>query len=116
VTAPAPGRYEVWLGGAFRGRADVAVDGRPVGTKRHELSYPGNVVPFGETELTTGPHAVTVRLRSPLLQPGTRGIARYTIGPVALLPVGQRQDLIQVPSRAASRLCRQRFDWVEAVR
>ena len=116
VTLPAAGRYEVWVGGAFRGGAAVAVDGVPVGEDRHQLSYTGNWVPFGTTELTAGPHAVTVRLAGGGIHPGVRGLDRYPIGPVALVPVGRPGRVIEVAQNDAGALCGRRLDWVEAVR
>ena len=116
VTVPAAGRYEVWVGGAFRGGAQVAVDGVPAGRLRHQLSYPGNWVPFGTTDVSAGPHAVTVRLDGGGLHPGTRGITRYAIGPVALRPARTGGRILALPSSAAGALCGRRLDWIEAVR
>ena len=46
----------------FRGGAQATVDGVRTGRLRHQLSYPGNWVPFSTADLSAGPHAVTVRL------------------------------------------------------
>ncbi len=116
VSLPSAGRYEVWVGGAFRGAAAVAVDGVPVGDERHQLSFTGNWVPFGSTDLSGGPHAVTVRLDGGGLHPGTRGIRRFAIGPVALVPVDGRARVVEVSRNDAGALCGRRLDWVEAVR
>ena len=116
VTLPTAGRYEVWVGGAFRGGATVAVDGVTVGTDRHQLSYTGNWVPFGATELSAGPHAVTVRLDGGGLHPGVHGVDRYPIGPVALVPLDRPGRLLELPPNDAGALCGRRLDWVEAVR
>ena len=101
VTVPAAGRYEVWVGGAFRGSAQVAVDGVPSGQLRHQLSYPGNWVPFGTADLSAGPHVVTVRLDGGGIHPGVHGIQRYAIGPVALRPVTAGSRILEMPSSAA---------------
>jgi hypothetical protein len=116
VAVPAAGRYEVWVGGAFRGGAQVAVDGVPSGRLRHQLSYPGNWVPFGTADLSAGPHAVTVRLDGDGLHPGVHGIARYAIGPVALRPAREGSRIIELPAAGAERLCGRRLDWLEAAR
>jgi len=116
VTVPSAGRYEVWLGGAFRGSAQVAVDGVPSGRLRHQLSYPGNWVPFGTADLSAGPHAVTVRLDGGGLHPGVHGIERYAIGPVALRPARTGSRIVELPAGRAERLCGRRLDWLEAAR
>jgi hypothetical protein len=116
VALPSAGRYEVWVGGAFRGGASVAVDGVGVGSDRHQLSFPGNWVPFGTADLSAGPHAVTVRLDGGGIHPGVHGIDRYAIGPVALVPVDRPGRVVDVPRNDAGALCGRRLDWVEAVR
>ncbi len=116
ISLSAPGRHEVWLGGAFRGRAVVSIDGRDIGSARHELSYAGQLVPFGATDLTAGPHAVSVRLSGGALHPGTDGIDRFPIGPLALVAADKGQPLIEVPANRADRLCGHKLDWVEAAR
>ena len=52
VSVPRDGRYEIWLGGGFRGEAVVSVDGREVGSDRHVLAYAGQVVPMAKVPLT----------------------------------------------------------------
>jgi hypothetical protein len=116
VSVPAAGRYEVWVGGAFRGSAEAAVDGVRTGRLRHQLSYPGNWVPFGTADLSAGPHAVTVRLDGGGIHPGVHGIQRYAIGPVALRPATAGSRILVLPSSAAGALCGRRLDWIEAVR
>ena len=116
VTLPSAGRYEAWVGGSFRGGASLAVDGVAVGSDRHQLSFPGNWVPFGTADLSAGPHAVTVRLDGGGIHPGVHGIDRYAIGPVALVPVDRPGRVIEVPRNDAGALCGRRLDWVEAVR
>lgn len=115
VWAPRAGRYEIWLGGAFRGGARVQVDGVDVTRRRHELSYAGQWVPFGEAELSAGPHALSVRLDGGGPHPGVRGIDRFPIGPVALAPAGEIRRVIELPSGRAGALCGRRLDWIEAV-
>jgi len=114
--APSAGRYEVWVGGEFRGAADVAVDGVPVGRDRHQLGFPGNWVPFGTADLSAGPHAVSVRLDGGGVHPGVHGITRFGLGPVALVPADAARRIVRVRPSAAGALCGRRLDWIEAVR
>lgn len=116
VWAPAAGRFELWLGGAFRGGARVRVDGVEVASRRHELSYAGQWVPFGELDLSAGPHAIEVRLDGGGPHPGVQGIDRFPIGPVALAPAGEARRVVELPSGRAGALCGRRLDWIEAVR
>ena len=106
VAVPAAGRYEVWVGGAFRGSAQVAVDGVRPGRLRHQLSYPGNWVPFGTADLSAGPHAVTVRLDGNGLHPGVHGIDALRDRPGGAQAGARRQPdhrAAREPSRALVR-------------
>ncbi len=116
VSPQRPARYEVWVGGGFRGRAVVSVDGRDVGSSRHQLSYQGQFVPLGTVDLKAGQHTVDVRLSGGALHPGIDGIDRFPIGPVALIATDEAQTFSEYPPSQADELCSQRLDWVEAAR
>ncbi len=73
VGVPVAGRYGVWLGGSFRRRLAVSVDGRRVGAARHQLNYPGLYMPFGDVDLTAGSHDVVLRYSPANLSPGSGG-------------------------------------------
>ncbi|MER3410473.1 MAG: hypothetical protein C4306_10375 [Thermoleophilia bacterium] len=110
---PAGGRYVVWLGGSFRRRVQVWVDGRRVGSAAGELTWNG-YVRLGSMRLGPGRHRIEVRYGGSVLLPG-RGRSPFPMGPLVLststaaVPV----ELVE-PDRARS-LCGQRLDWVEAV-
>ena len=81
-----PGRYELWVGGSFRGRLSTLVDGRKVGSARHQLSTEGQYVSLGEVTLEGGAHTVEIEQTSSWLRPGSGGPA-WPIGPLVLSPV-----------------------------
>jgi hypothetical protein len=85
VKVARPGRYELWVGGSFRGRVSTLVDGRKIGSARHQLSAEGQYVPLGELMLEGGPHTVELRQTSSRLSPGSGGPA-WPIGPLVLAP------------------------------
>ncbi len=87
VEIPRGGRYELWMGGSLRGRLEVRVDGRTVGSTRHQLSYSGQFVPIGRTELATGTHLVQIEIERPRLSPGAGG-EPWSLGTLALTPAG----------------------------
>jgi hypothetical protein len=104
----------VWVGGAFRGRLEVSMDGRSLGARRHLLSHGGEYVRFGQTELGPGRHRLTLRYEEGGLHPGSAG-GGFPIGPVVLAaPATDRPVQIVDPADARS-LCGQRLDWVEAL-
>jgi hypothetical protein len=80
------GRYDVWVGGSFRGELATFVDGRPVGVARHQLSPAGQYVPLATVDLASGPHTLELRHRRRLLRPGSGGRS-WPIGPLAVSPV-----------------------------
>ena len=81
VSLPRSARYGLWVKGAFHGRLEVAVDGRPAAAKRHDLSHSGQYVPLGETQLAAGPHAVTLHYEADDLHPGSGG-RPFALGPL----------------------------------
>jgi hypothetical protein len=83
VVVARPGRYEIWVGGSFRGRLSTLVDGRTIGSAQHQLSSEGQYVSLGEVTLHPGAHTVELRQTSSWLDPGSGGPA-WPIGPLVL--------------------------------
>ena len=88
VSVPRAGRYELWVGGSFRGRLTALVDGREVASRVHHLNYEGQYVSLGEVALEGGAHTVELRQSRPLLRPGTGGPA-LSLGPLVVAPAGR---------------------------
>ena len=117
LDVPRSGRWRVWVGGATLGRLELAVDGRAVGSKRHELSHPGQWLAFGALDLQRGPHSVTFEYKGGRAGRGRTG-AQPALGPLALSPVAEEGDLpvTSVPPNGYRRLCDgRRYDWIEAL-
>ena len=110
-----PGRYGVWIGGAFRGSLELSVDGRRLASPRHELSHAGQFVPLGSISLQTGTHSVRLRYREPVLRPGTRGTP-FPLGPLVLARDTIDAPVKRLPVSRARELCGRQLDWVEALR
>jgi hypothetical protein len=108
------GPYDVWLGGSFLGRFSASIDGREVGSARHQLEWSGQLVRLGGAPLAGGAHRVTLRYEAGGWRPGSRGIAPFPAGPLVVAP-RQKLRMIAVRPAAAQTLCGRRLDWVEAV-
>jgi hypothetical protein len=113
VSTPGPGRYDVWVGGSFRRKLDVLVDGRQVASERHELSHSGEYAPLGTAELPSGRSVVSLRVGDADLHPGS-GDPPFYLGPLILSPE-PRETVRYVPVRDAASLCGRSFDWIEAL-
>ena len=88
LTVPRSGSYDLWIGGSFRGRLSVMVDGRRVASAQHQLNYDGQFVPLGRADLTAGAHTVEFRQSTPAFEPGSGGDP-WPLGPFAVTPAGQ---------------------------
>jgi hypothetical protein len=108
------GRYGFWLGGSFRDRVRLLVDGRPVGAATHELEETAQLTPLGSASLAAGGHRVEVRYDGRGLRPGSRG-APFPLGPLAIGSPAAASRLVRVPAAGAGSLCGRRLDWIEAV-
>jgi hypothetical protein len=108
-----PGDYLVFVGGAFRRRLDLAVDGRQVSSRRHRLSHDGHYEPLGEIDLARGLHRIAIRYRAADLAPGSGGPA-FPLGPLYLVQASNPGVDVVAPARAR-QLCGQRLDWIESV-
>ena len=114
VSVPTSGRYLVWIGGSFRDRMDVFVDGRRLGTVRHQLNNNGQYTQFGQAALRAGAHTVTLEYHGSDLRPGSGGV-QFPMGPLVLSTTTADLPVMYVqPSNAAS-LCGRNLDWVEAL-
>ena len=115
VRVPVGGEYTAWLGGDWRGLASISVDGRTVGSKRHELNWPGIYTDLGSTRLSAGEHLVRIRYETGGWRPGSGGTP-YSFGPAALSLVDSREPVTRTSPGDARSLCGRALDWVEAVR
>ena len=116
IRTPAVGRYGVWIGGSFRSRLKVNVDGALVGAKRYQLSWPGNFTLLGEVPLRAGAHTVDLEYSGPdVLHPGSGGQPPFGTGPLVLAQGTADRPVQYVQPRDARSLCGNRLDWVEAV-
>jgi hypothetical protein len=116
TTVPTGGAYTAWLAGDWYGNATVWVDGRKVGSRRHELNWPGLYTDLGTIDLASGSHHVTIRVDRGGWRPGSGG-SSYAFGPLTLSPLDTHRDEVHsVPPADARSLCGRRLDWIEAVR
>jgi hypothetical protein len=113
VSITAPGKYDIWIGGAFRRELDVLVDGKRVGSPRDELSHSGEYVPIGGTTLGAGFHRITIRYGNADLHPGS-GDPPFYLGPL-VLSQPPRETIKYVDPRDATSLCGHSYDWIEAL-
>jgi hypothetical protein len=114
VTLPQGGVYTAWIGGDWFGKASISVDGKPVGSMREELDWPGNFTDLGSIPLSAGRHLVAISYKTGGLHPGSGGTP-YAFGPVFLTRQNARDPVQIVPVSAARSLCGKRLDWVEAL-
>jgi hypothetical protein len=114
VRAPVGGRYNFWLGGSFRDRIRLLVDGRAVADMRHWINNAGEYTPFGSAVLTHGAHNVVLEYQGPDLHPGSGG-AQFGFGPLVLSRDDDDAPVAIVRSADARTLCGSNLDWVEAL-
>jgi hypothetical protein len=115
VALPSAGRYGLWVGGSFRGRLEVVVDGSRLSDERHELSHFGHFLPLGNMRLAAGPHRVELRYGGADLHPGSGG-QPFALGPlVASSQTAADTKITYVNSGRADSLCGKSLDWVEAL-
>lgn len=115
VTVPRAGVWRAWIGGSVYGAVTLYVDGRSVGTMRHEVQRGPGWLRLGTRRLEPGRHVVAVRFRRGVLAGRHGRASQPPLGPVALT----REDA--EPARPVVRpvagwraLCDGRgYDWVE---
>jgi hypothetical protein len=115
VDVTAPGDYSIWLGGSVRPQVDLSVDGRAVGSVRHQLENDGEYVLLGTAALSSGRHSIEIRFHGSDLHPGSGG-APDPVGPVALTAQDAADTAVRsFPASAADELCGKPWDWIEAL-
>ena len=113
--SPASRHYGLWLGGSFRDRLDVSVDGAQVYSGRVGWAYTGLYHPVGSVALAKGPHTVVLHYHGPGISPGSGG-TQFSMGPLVLGAGAAPEKTEQVSRANAASLCGRRLDWVEAIR
>jgi hypothetical protein len=107
-----PGRYDVLLGGKVFGRADVTVDGEPVGDARMAIYASADYLPLGTLDLDAETHELELGYTAGRLSPGAATEAD-PIGPVLLVEHDFEHGTTTVPAPDYRRLCDRRWDWIE---
>jgi hypothetical protein len=107
-------RYGLWLGGSFRRRVELLIDGEEVASARHELSHSGQFVPLGSIGLRRGRHRLALRYREADLHPGSDG-PPFAFGPLVLARDTINRPIEYLPAARAHTVCGRRLDWLEAV-
>jgi len=108
------GRYGVWIGGSFRGRVEIDVDGVSAGSTRNQLSHGGSYAELGSLSLRPGRHTITLRYGRGFFHPGNAGDV-FPLGPIVLSRETADRPVFYVRPSQARSLCGQRLDWIEAV-
>ncbi len=112
-TVPRTGRYDLWIGGSFRSRLRLYIDGRLVAEARDRLIGAG-YEPLGQAALRAGGHRLVLRYDGADLHPGSGGF-QFGLGPLILSRGRESLPLVYVPSAAARTLCGRNLDWIEAL-
>jgi hypothetical protein len=113
ANVPAKGRYGLWLGGSFRDRLELIVDGQRVAVRRNQLNNASQYTPLGELELR-GAHVFALRYGGPDLHPGSGG-PQFPMGPLVLGRTPADFPITYVPPAKARTLCGRNLDWIEAL-
>ena len=107
--------YGIWVGGSFRPRLRVYVDGRLVGDRRHYVNDGSHYLLLGSSPLASGSHTVRLRFGGPDLHPGSGGYP-FGVGPLLLsTATAAEATTTSVRDEDARSLCGKRLDWIEAV-
>ena len=111
---PARGRYSVWLGGSFRDRVELTVDGRRVVARRNQLNNASQFTPLARVGLGSGAHVFALRYGGPDFHPGSGG-PQFPMGPLVLGRTTADAPVTYVPPAKARTLCGRNLDWIEAL-
>ena len=113
VSVPRARRYDVSIGGSFRRRLEIWVDGKLVGKARDQLNHPGAFTPFGSVSLASGQHSILLTYGGANLLPGSGGVP-FALGPIVLSRTTEELPVTYVQPGNARSLCGKSLDWVEA--
>jgi hypothetical protein len=105
------GRYDVFLGGSFRGTIEARIGGATLHA-RHSLNWPGLYTPLGSVDLPAGPVTASLEPGGSDLRPGEGGPAE-TFGPLVVAP--EREWRVRsFPPSGWREACAREWDWIEA--
>ena len=113
-TVPHAGDYGFWLGGLFRDRFTLSVDGTRLGSAADQLNATGGLTPLGHARLAAANHDLELRRSRRALRPGGRGPQFLPKRLESGQPAAAARLATVFPTHAAS-LCGRRLDWIEAV-
>jgi hypothetical protein len=115
LSLPGGGPRSIWLGGSWRGRATVYIDGREVGSARAVFDHPGGYTELARVELGPGRHRMRLGYEEGGLAPGSGGPA-FGFGPIVLAQATDAGDQVDyLRPQAAPSVCGRNLDWVEAL-
>jgi hypothetical protein len=110
------GRYEAWVGGAFRQPVTFAADGRTLKKVGYTIMLTGDYMPLGEVQWHAGVHRIDLSYGGRVLHPGSGSEGDpFPLGPVILGRGTADQPVTYLPAGRARTLCGQALDWVEAL-
>lgn len=115
-SVPSAGVYGIWVGGSFRARVGIAVDGHPAGSARDVLQWPANFVQIGKVRLTPGRHTFRLAYGGSDLRPGSAGLPPFGLGPFAVAEGTQDRSVTYLEPADARSLCGKSLDWIETLR
>ena len=108
------GKFDVWMAGFSKGRAEVFIDDLPVVVTSHVLNQTSTFSKIGEIQLETGPHVLKIATDSLWIIPGSGGFS-YPIGPIYLSDHKQKYSVTTVNPDEINTLCTKPMDWIELV-
>jgi hypothetical protein len=114
IRLPRRGVFGFWLGGSFRDRLRLIVDGRTIGTATDQLEETSQLTPFGTVVLHAGEHLVELRYGGSGWRPGMAG-APFLLGPLVVGVPATESQLLRVRPGSAASLCGRPLDWIEVV-
>ncbi len=115
VTVPSAGEWRVWVGGQTLGKLAVAVDGRSVGSLRHQLDASVGWLRYDAVALEPGEHTVTLDYERGWGAGRGSDTGQLPIGPLALSRE-QAPTTVRVPATEYRRLCDGRtYDWLDVL-
>src|SRR5205823_10324706 len=114
ANVPTMARYGVWLGGSFRDRLELLVDGRRVAVRRNQLNNASQYTLLTSVELGPGAHVFAIHYGGPDLRPGSGG-PQFPMGPLVLGSAPADFPVTYVQPAKTRLLCGRNLDWIEAL-